>query len=311
MEFNELWPMMLGIFITFCCLMYVWEFSKSHKRRLHVDLGGIEGFSNPGEGGIETRTDAECYDKFYAKVYDPLVQPGARVAIETQVPLEFLEKQGKVRGDLRIADFGCGTGHHVELFAKQGVRSAVGYDRSPDMIAEAKRKYPERKFEVGDMTQATLCAADQFDLATMYYFTIYMIPDRTAALKNIYLWLSPGGVFCVHIVNKVKFDPILESASPFVGFSVQKYSPERVTKSQVAFEEFDYVGDFQLHGSRGVYEEEFRFKDGRTRRHEQRVWMPPIESLVKEVEAVGFKLLHHVDLTAIGYEYQYLFMFGR
>ncbi|NDE18760.1 hypothetical protein EBZ80_28040, partial [bacterium] len=130
-------------------------------------------------------------------------------------------------------------------------------------------------------------------------------------LKNFFLWLAPGGLFVCHAVNKLKFDPVLESASPFVGFSIQKYADERITQSNVTFEEFDYLGDFQLHGSRGVYEETFRFRDGRVRRHEQRVWMPNIEPLVKEITDVGFRLEHHVDLTAIGYEYQYLFFFTR
>jgi SAM-dependent methyltransferase len=156
-----------------------------------------------------------------------------------------------------------------------------------------------------------LAAADQFDLITMYYFTLYLIEERNKALRNIYLWLAPGGVFCVHIVNKLKFDPILEAASPFVGFSVQKYSDKRVTKSNITFEEFDYTGDFQLNGSRAIYEEIFKFKNGNVRRHEQQVWMPNIEPMVEEIESVGFKLLDHIDMTPIGYEYQYLFMFAK
>jgi SAM-dependent methyltransferase len=210
-----------------------------------------------------------------------------------------------------VADIGCGTGLQVEMFARQGVRSVVGYDKSEAMIAEGRRRFPEREFVVGDATIATMAAADQFDLITMFYFTIYMVPDRTQMLKNIFLWLAPGGVFVCHIVNKLKFDPILESASPFVGFSVQKYADERVTKSSVTFDEFEYMGDFQLHGSRAMYEETFKFKDGRVRRHEQRVWMPNIDSLVKEITDVGFKVAHHVDLTAIGYEYNYLFFFEK
>jgi hypothetical protein len=138
-----------------------------------------------------------------------------------------------------------------------------------------------------------------------------MVPDRTQMLKNIFLWLAPGGVFVVHIVNKLKFDPILESASPFVGFSVQKYADERITKSTVTFDEFEYTGDFQLHGSRAMYEEEFKFKDGSRRRHEQRVWMPNIDAIVAEITGVGFKMAHHSDMTAIGYEYQYLFIFQK
>jgi SAM-dependent methyltransferase len=205
-----------------------------------------------------------------------------------------MKTAGKPVEDIRVGDIGCGTGLHVELFARKGVRSVVGFDKSKSMISQAKKSYPEREFLVGDATVATMATADQFDLMTAYYFTIYLVPDRTTMLKNIYLWLSAGGIFCCHIVNKLKFDPILESASPFLGFSLQKYADERVTKSQVTFKEFEYTGDFQLHGSRGMYEEEFVFADGRKRRHEQRVWMPNIDLLVGEITAAGW-IVRHVD----------------
>jgi len=296
-------------------MFYIWELSKSYRRKPKLDLEGVEGFVNPGsagKNGVDQRLDDSCYDAFYAKVYDPLVQPLARATMETKVPLEWIQKeQGKEAKQVRVADIGCGTGVHVELFARSEVASVIGYDKSTAMIAEAKKRFPEREFVVGDATVATMAAADQFDLVTMNYFTIYMVPDRTQMLKNIFLWLAPGGVFTCHIVNKLKFDPILESASPFIGFSVQKYADERVTKSEVTFDEFEYAGDFQLHGSRAVYEEVFKFKDGNVRRHEQRVWMPNIDILVGEIEGVGFKYSHHVDLTAIGYEYNYLFLFRK
>jgi SAM-dependent methyltransferase len=309
-EIGRMVPLVITGVILVLCAFYLLELTRSYKKRQQTNLEGIEPFANPG-AALENRVDVDCYDQFYAKVYDQLVQPAARAAMEVQVPIEWLEKQGRVKGDLRVADIGCGTGLHVELFARTGVRSVVGYDRSPDMIAEAKRKYPEQEFRIGDATVATMAAADQFDLVSLYYFTVYLVPERTAMLKNIFLWLAPGGTLVCHIVNKLKFDPVLEAASPFVGFSVQKYADDRITKSEVAFDEFDYVGDFQLHGSRGVYDEVFAFKDGRKRHHEQRVWMPNIDVMVGEIEAIGFKYRHHVDLTAIGYEYNYLFIFQK
>ena len=305
------WPLAVSILISICCIFYLWELAKSYRRRPKLNLDGVEGFANPGPGGIDQRLDDACYDAFYAKVYDPLVQPLARATMETKVPLEFLKEQGKEAAQVRVADIGCGTGVHVEMFARSDVASVVGYDKSAAMIAEAKKRFPDRDFVVGDATVATMAAADQFDLVTMNYFTVYLVSERTQMLRNIFLWLAPGGVFACHIVNKLKFDPILESASPFVGFSVQKYADERVTKSAVTFDEFEYEGDFQLHGSRAVYEEVFKFKDGRIRRHEQRVWMPNIDVLVGEIEAAGFKYTQHVDLTAIGYEYNYLFLFRK
>lgn len=308
---GEAWPMVLAILITMMCAFYLWATLSSYQKRIRLDLDGIEGFANPGADGVDQRADTECYDEFYAKVYDQLVQPAARAGMETKVALEWMEKAGQPAGQLRVADIGCGTGLHVELFAQQGVRSIVGYDKSAAMIAEAKRRYPEREFIQGDATVATMAAASQFDLMSMYYFMLYMVPDRRQMLRNIYLWLAPGGCFCVHIVNKLKFDPVLESASPFIGFSVQKYADDRITKSTVTFEEFDYTGDFQLHGSRAAYEEEFTFRDGRRRRHEQRLFMPTIDAIVAEIEAAGFKYAQHVDMTAIGYEYQWIFVFQK
>jgi SAM-dependent methyltransferase len=309
-EISTTWAFVVSIVIMVLCMFYVWEIGKSYKKRTKLDLEGVEAFTNPGSS-LEEHFDGDCYDKFYSKVYDQLVQPTARAGLETQVALEWMESQGRAKDTLRVADIGCGTGLHVELFARQGVASVIGYDKSVEMITEARKRYPEQRFEVGDAAVATMAAADQFDLITAYYFTIYLMPQRSEILKHIYLWLAPGGVFACHIVNKLKFDPILESASPFVGFSVQKYADERVTKSEVTFEEFEYTGDFQLHGSRATYEELFKFRDGRVRRHEQRVWMPNIDALVAEIEAVGFKVAHHVDLTPIGYEYQYLFFFQK
>jgi SAM-dependent methyltransferase len=276
-------------------------------------IGGLEGFANPpaGQSNDQKFHDGLCYDEFYAKVYDPLVQPAARAAAETQVVIEFMEKTGHPKSTLRIGDVGCGTGVHVELFAREGVASVVGYDRSPSMIVRAKELYPTREFVVGDALNPKMAAAGQFDVLTSFYFTIYMMPNRTQLLRNLYLWLAPGGAFFCHIVNKHKFDPVLESASPFVGFSVQKYSDERVTQSNVTFEEFEYKGDFQVTGSRAVYEEEFRFKNGEMRRHEQQLWMPDIDVLVSEIEGVGFKYAEHQDLTAIGYEYNYIFVFQK
>ena len=299
-----MWRLALSLMIGALCIIYLLEVGKSYKKRITI---GLEGFSNPSA----TLKDADCYDDFYAQVYDPLVQPNARATVEVKTPLEWLIKAGKPLGDIRVADLGCGTGLHVELFNLESVRSVVGIDRSVAMITEAKKRFPTRDFKVADITDANAAAADQFDLVTMYYFTIYLMPERTKALKNAFLWLAPGGILCVHIVNKLKFDPILEAASPFVGFSVQKYADKRVTKSAVTFEEFEYTGDFQLTGSRAIYEEEFKFKDGNVRRHEQQVWMPNIEPMVQEIESIGFKLLHHIDMTAVGYEYQYLFLFGK
>jgi SAM-dependent methyltransferase len=179
------------------------------------------------------------------------------------------------------------------------------------MIERARKVYPRETFKVGDCEQATTFTGSQFSLATMYYFTIYYIHHRDQILRNIFTWLKPGGGFVVHLVNRDKFDPILEAASPFVAFSVQKYAKERVTKSKVSFDKFDYTAEFNLQDNHAEFDETFKFKNGRIRRNKHHLIMPTMESMVREIEDAGFTFKEFIDLTPIGYEYQYLFCFVR
>ena len=129
--------------------------------------------------------------------------------------------------------------------------------------------------------------------------------------KNMFNWLQPGGCLVIHLVNREKFDPILEAASPFVAFSVQKYSKQRITRSKVAFDKFDYEADFSLEGSSAEFHEEFKFKNGKFRKQTHKLHMVTMDDVITKAEENGFVYKQFIDLTAIGYEYQYLFCFVR
>ncbi|HTQ97147.1 MAG TPA: class I SAM-dependent methyltransferase, partial [Candidatus Acidoferrum sp.] len=70
--------------------------------------------------------------------------------------LDLLE----VKPGERILDLGCGTGPLTQQIAEKGAH-VVGIDRSPDMIRQAKEKYPVLPFEVMDATQISF--AEPFD----------------------------------------------------------------------------------------------------------------------------------------------------
>src|SRR5271166_4724968 len=59
-----------------------------------------------------------------------------------------------------ILDLGCGTGHLTARIGSYGAQ-VLGIDRSPEMIAEARRKHPEVQFEVADARH--LAFAERFD----------------------------------------------------------------------------------------------------------------------------------------------------
>ena len=53
------------------------------------------------------------------------------------------------------------------------------------------------------------------------YILIYYIEDKKRFIDNCYNWLKPGGYFVVHLVNRDKFDPIVNSADPLHIVSAQ------------------------------------------------------------------------------------------
>jgi SAM-dependent methyltransferase len=116
------------------------------------------------------------------------------------------------------------------------------------MINKARAKYPSVNinWKIGDAITTDLFAPEQFSCVCFFYFTLYYFPNRRDVFRNCYQWMRPGSVLVLHVVNRDKFDPILDSASPFPAFSLQKYSKSRVTKSGVTFEKFEYNADFDL-----------------------------------------------------------------
>lgn len=273
----------------------------------------IEGFENPDspDTDITILGNEHLFDEFYAKVYDIVVEGGTRQDAEVNLSLGWAKTFRPENNMIEVLDAGCGTGGAAEVFRTIGVKKIVGVDASEAMIAEARKKNPKGDYRVGEIEQIGQFAAGEFNLATMFYFTYYYLRDPDMMFKNMFSWLQPGGCLIIHLVNREKFDPILEAASPFVAFSVQKYSKERVTHSKVSFDKFDYDANFSLEGSSADFREEFKFKNGKIRRQTHKLKMVKMDDVISKAESNGFVYKQYIDLTAIGYEYQYLFCFLR
>ncbi len=286
-----------------------------HKRVSTLGDADMEGFANPEKDGADANTvvigTELLFDDFYAKIYDQIVAGAERQEAEVALTMGWVKTQQPEVSHIQVLDVGCGTGGQVAAFKKLGVGKVVGIDKSEAMIARGRSLHKDLDLRVGDVDSIAVAAAGEYTLATMFYFTYYYLQDRINAIRNIYQWLQPGGCLVIHLVNREKFDPILESASPFLAFSVQKYSKERVTHSKVSFDKFDYEANFDLDGSRATFMETFSFADGRKRRQVHTLKMPTMAQIVGEVESVGFKYKQYIDMTSIGYEYQYLFCFIR
>jgi trans-aconitate methyltransferase len=101
--------------------------------------------------------------------------------------LEWLAPQ---KGEL-ILDLGCGTGQLSSEIAASGAE-VVGVDRSPEMIAEARNKFPALQFEVCDARSLTF--ENEFD-AVFSNAALHWIPEAGPVVAGIARALKAGGRF--------------------------------------------------------------------------------------------------------------------
>jgi SAM-dependent methyltransferase len=91
----------------------------------------------------------------------------------------------------RILDLGCGTGHLTAAIARAGAE-ATGIDKSPEMIDQARRAYPDLRFEVAEA--ADYRAAHPFD-AVFSNAALHWMQPPGAVAGAIRRALKLGGRF--------------------------------------------------------------------------------------------------------------------
>jgi uncharacterized protein YceH (UPF0502 family) len=93
-----------------------------------------------------------------------------------------------------VVEVGSGPGHVTAYLADHG-GDATGIDFSPEMVAEARRRFPDRRFEVGDLRRlARPLTSSGWAAVLGWYSLIHLaaseLPDAVAALVRP---LDPGG----------------------------------------------------------------------------------------------------------------------
>ena len=95
-----------------------------------------------------------------------------------------------------VADVGCGPGYVTRYLHDAGV-DAFGIDLSPEMIAIARRDYPDLRFEVGTMTDLAL--ADNSVAGVLAFWSVIHVPDHAVpgVFEQFCRVLRPGGPLLV------------------------------------------------------------------------------------------------------------------
>ena len=321
----DTWQTVLLIALLLISVSYVFVLGID---RLSVqNIGTIrEGFTSSQESDAskskyEWLQNDDLFDDFYASVFTKLTLNEKLVQAETAICMEEFARSTP-KDHLAILDAGCGIGVGTVSFKQLGAGTVVGIDRSPAMLRYAKgttlpsttlkdteKQYIE--FRQFDLMGPGAAAAAEFTDAALLYFTIYYFRDLDNLFRNLSLWVKPGGHLAIEAVNKYKFEPILDSSNPWIGFSPQKYAKERLTKSKVVFDKFDYEAEFDLQDPRAEFRETFRFKDGSVRRQKHSLTMPSIEEIIKKAEQNGWTYTKYVDLMPMSFSYGYLLFFTR
>ncbi len=95
-----------------------------------------------------------------------------------------------------VADVGCGPGYVTRHLHDLGV-DAFGIDLSPEMIAIARRDYPDLRFEEGTMTDLDL--ADDSVTGVLAFWSVIHVPDHSlpTVFGQFRRVLRPGGPLLV------------------------------------------------------------------------------------------------------------------
>jgi ubiquinone/menaquinone biosynthesis C-methylase UbiE len=119
-------------------------------------------------------------------------------ALFAQWPPHLVAAAHIEQGD-RILDVGCGTGIFARMVAAHTGRSGriTGLDLNESMLSVARSLDPEIEWRVGDTTKLPF-SDDAYDVVASQ-FVLMFVPDRVAALKEMWRVLAPGGRLVVAV----------------------------------------------------------------------------------------------------------------
>lgn len=156
----------------------------------------------------------------YAAHYDEIYR-GKQYAGECDLVEELFRREAAAPVHT-VLDLGCGTGSHTVELARRGYR-VTGVDRSPAMLAEARRKAAGLaaaslpRFVEADLRGFR--AGERFDAVLMMFAVLgYQVTDDDLAdaLATVAAHLAPSGLFAADLW----YGPAVEAIGPSARASV-------------------------------------------------------------------------------------------
>lgn len=157
----------------------------------------------------------ERYFEAYARLYDPLIDWDHREPFEKILWRRILERWPATTA----LDCACGTGFHVQLMTRLGVRT-FGCDFSRAMIERARERTRESScpldFRVLRWEQMAAEYAHPFDMVICAGNSLAYVESKAArarAVDQMLACVRPGGTFVVECLN---YERLVEEKPPFL-----------------------------------------------------------------------------------------------
>ncbi|CAN7275188.1 trans-aconitate 2-methyltransferase [Variovorax paradoxus] len=97
-----------------------------------------------------------------------------------------------------VVDLGCGPGNSTELLANRfPTAKVVGTDNSEAMLASARERLPQARFELSDI--ATWAPQDQAPNLIYANAALQWVPDHERLIPRLFAALAPGGVLAIQM----------------------------------------------------------------------------------------------------------------
>lgn len=153
--------------------------------------------SLPGEAA-QQRFWNEWNAKHRGTGYNPNIDPPTMRRRDTV--LQWIRQLGL--NQPRILDLGCATGWLTDQLAEFG--EVVGTDIADASISEARRRYPQIRFECEDFSNSNW-ASEEFDIVVSLE-TLSHVADQLTFIGRIKDVLKPGGYLMLTTQNRFVFE---------------------------------------------------------------------------------------------------------
>lgn len=121
----------------------------------------------------------------------------------------------------RILDLGCGTGQLMAEIARSGAQ-VTGLDSSADMLADARKNFPDLAFVCGDA--AAFAFTEPFD-AVFSNAALHWVKNAAGAAASIVRALRTGGRFVAEFGGKGNIASVQAALRSVLGPSADQQSP--------------------------------------------------------------------------------------